>query len=207
MHRGKDPWTFIFRRYYGDLCAIGEPESNSWDDVRKTLRRTPMPVRRSSQAVVRDFPATTETASQNVLETRTTATQTEIKGLAKGGALKYSRGTQTEPPERSRSRSRRRRRSRNPEQRTGQSPGVASEGPSGGRAIRGSDRCWNCLSTTHRYSACLQPRGRKFCYGCGKEEATISDCPDCSQEWRDRGPYHAVWGHMGKRGGFRGEGH
>ncbi|XP_032687795.1 uncharacterized protein LOC116851975 [Odontomachus brunneus] len=57
--RVHDPWERVFRRYYNDFCVIGERELNFWDDVAEALRSTPMRVERPHQAVVRDFPATT----------------------------------------------------------------------------------------------------------------------------------------------------
>lgn len=62
---------------------------------------------------------------------------------------------------------------------------------------RGSNVCWNCRATDHKYSACPWPKDRPYCYGCGREGVTLRTCPRCRDEWRDLGPYHPDRGHLG----------
>lgn len=42
-----------------------------------------------------------------------------------------------------------------------------------------ADKCWNCLKTGHRYSACRAPRSL-FCYRCGDKGETVKTCKKCS---------------------------
>lgn len=40
-------------------------------------------------------------------------------------------------------------------------------------------RCWNCRTLGHNYRTCTQPRVR-FCYRCGRPDATTRSCATCS---------------------------
>lgn len=62
---------------------------------------------------------------------------------------------------------------------------------------RGSNVCWNCRASDHRYSDCPWPRDRQYCYGCGRDGVTLCTCPGCRNEWKDLGPYHPDRGHLG----------
>lgn len=68
----------------------------------------------------------------------------------------------------------------------------------GRRPTKEADRCWNCQSTNHRYSDCLEPRGNTYCYGYGQDGVTMRTCPRCGPEWLNLGPYHPENGHLGK---------
>lgn len=149
------------------------------------------------------------------------SSQTDIAGVVRGGAPRYSRGTQTEAqvdgggtgssvvaastPGTSRSRS--------PCRGAG---ATSTAGPGAGdlvcrprgdvvrararpRPTRNADQCWRCGDRGHVYSTCPRETGRKFCYGCGKIGVTLRDCPTCREEWEDLGPYLPRRGHIGKR--------
>lgn len=107
-----------------------------------------MRAHRSSQAVVQKFSATAEATCQTAAPTRSTAVQTDIKGLAKDGAPKYSKGTQTGTPEESRSRSQSRRRDEERIRRAERSPAATLEGPSSSRALRGQTAAGTASSPT-----------------------------------------------------------
>ncbi|KMQ83107.1 inner centromere [Lasius niger] len=47
--------------------------------------------------------------------------------------------------------------------------------------------CWNC-GGRHRYTACPLPRQRDFCYGCGREGATVRTCPRCGPHYDPEAP-------------------
>lgn len=49
---------------------------------------------------------------------------------------------------------------------------------------RGPLSCWNC-GGGHRFSRCDQPRSRKFCYACGRENVTKRDCPVCASKGKE----------------------
>lgn len=45
--------------------------------------------------------------------------------------------------------------------------------------IRPKRKCWNCQKEGHTFNECRQPRTRIFCFKCGKDNTTITDC-SCS---------------------------
>lgn len=45
--------------------------------------------------------------------------------------------------------------------------------------------CWNCKDLGHTYWECLQPLS-EFCYGCGKSDVRLPNCPRCKEEWLRR---------------------
>lgn len=45
--------------------------------------------------------------------------------------------------------------------------------------------CWNCRDLGHTYWGCLQPLS-EFCYGCGKADVRLPQCPKCKDNWHKR---------------------
>jgi len=202
-------WRAFERRWAGLFRIIRREYPGFWEDLGEELRERYERSTTTRGAVVREWPAGRDAATQATPLQRDVATQEQPRqrhaniqirprrhdvavdtaDLAggTGNPVAGPAGTEPEPPNK-------------PEETAGRAAleETLEREARRARSRERRERCWNCGATSHFATVCPEPR-RAFCYRCGRPGHTVKTPPTCGEEWRGQGPYRPGCGHPGPK--------